>query len=210
MNGRPYTKEEDEIIISMYPEHYAKEIAPLLGRTLSSVYQRAKHLGVESSEGKIQRSGRESSQNPNVIKSQFKKGRVSHNKGQKMPPEVYEKVKATMFKKGNLPANHRKVGSERVNVDGYIEVKVAEPNKWRLKHRNVWEEHNGPIPKGYNIQFKNRISTDCRIENLYILSRAEQMRTENGITARYPEELRKVIQLKGALKRAIKRRDNEE
>lgn len=210
MKGRPYTREEDEIIISMYPEHYAKEIAPLLGRTLSSVYQRAKHLGVESSEGKIQRSGRESSQNPNVIKTQFKKGRVSHNKGQKMPPEVYEKVKATMFKKGNLPANHRKVGSERVNVDGYIEVKVAEPNKWRLKHRIVWEEHNGPIPKGYNIQFKNRISTDCRIENLYILSRAEQMRTENGITARYPEELRKVIQLKGALKRAIKRRDNEE
>lgn len=210
MHGRPYTREEDEIIISMYPEHYAKEIAPLLGRTLSSVYQRAKHLGVESSEGKIQRSGRESSQNPNVIKTQFKKGRVSHNKGQKMPPEVYEKVKATMFKKGNLPANHRKVGSERVNVDGYIEVKVAEPNKWRLKHRIVWEEHNGPIPKGYNIQFKNRISTDCRIENLYILSRAEQMRTENGITARYPEELRKVIQLKGALKRAIKRRDNEE
>ena len=35
----------------------------------------------------------------------------------------------TWFKKGHIPANYRPVGSERVNADGYIEVKVADPNK---------------------------------------------------------------------------------
>ena len=70
----------------------------------------------------------------------FQKGQVPMNKGKKMPPEVYEKAKATMFKSGNIPHNHRAVGSERVNVDGYVEVKIAEPNKWKLKQRLVYEE----------------------------------------------------------------------
>ena len=47
----------------------------------------------------------------------FQKGLIPHNKGKKMSPEVYEKAKATMFKSGNIPHNHRAVGSERVNVE---------------------------------------------------------------------------------------------
>ena len=137
------------------------------------------------------------------LSGNFSKGHIPHNKGKKMPPEVYEKVKATMFKKGQMPTKHRPVGSERVNVDGYVEVKVAEPGKWRLKHRVVWEEANGPIPPGYNIQFRNKNRQDLRLENLYLISRAEQMGTENSIHARYPEELKKVIRLKGAIKRQI-------
>ena len=65
----------------------------------------------------------------------FKKGLIPHNKGKKMPAETYQKVKGTMFKKGNIPKNHREVGSERITVDGYVEIKVAEPNKWKLKSR---------------------------------------------------------------------------
>ena len=67
----------------------------------------------------------------------------------------------------------------------------------------VWEEANGPIPPGYNIQFRNKNRQDLRLENLYLISRAEQMGTENSIHARYPEELKKVIRLKGAIKRQI-------
>lgn len=52
-----------------------------------------------------------------------------------MPANVYEKARKTMFRKGNIPANHKPIGYERINADGYIEVKVAEPNKFRLKHR---------------------------------------------------------------------------
>ena len=64
----------------------------------------------------------------------FEKGCIPPNKGKKLSPEQYEKCKATMFKKGNIPQNHRPVGSERVAKDGYMQIKVAEPNKWQQKN----------------------------------------------------------------------------
>lgn len=108
-----------------------------------------------------------------------------------------------MFQKGQACWNHKEVGSERVNVDGYLEVKVAEPNKWQLKHRIVWEKANGTIPKGHNVQFKNGNKQDLRIENLYLISKAEQMAKENSYYAGYPKELQEVIHLKGVVNRII-------
>lgn len=203
MAGKKWTQEEVDILIRMYPDYYAKEIGFILGRSASSVSTKALLLGLKSSREKIRRSGLLSASNPKCIAARFPKGHVSHNKGKKMPPEIYSKVARTMFKKGHTPNNHREVGSERVNVYGYREVKVAEPNRWRLKHRIIWEEVNGEIPKGYNVQFKNHDSLDCRIENLYLISKAEQMKTENSMYARYPKELQDVIHLKGVVNRAI-------
>lgn len=98
----------------------------------------------------------------------FEKGHIPSNPFQKgnLPPGS----KKTQFKKGNIPINHRKVGSERVSVDGYIEIKVAEPNKWRLKHNVVWEKHNGKIPEGHKIIFLDRNPMNCDISNLEIVS----------------------------------------
>lgn len=107
------------------------------------------------------------------LTGRFKKGQKPHNKGKKMSEEVYEKVKHTMFQKGNIPQNHRQVGSERVNVDGYIEVKIQEPNKWELKHRIVWERANGVIPKGTGVIFLDGNKLNCSIDNLRCVTRAE-------------------------------------
>lgn len=60
-----------------------------------------------------------------------------------MPPEVYAKVHPTMFGPGNRPANWKPVGSERVNIYGYVEVKVKEPRTWRVKARVLWEQATG-------------------------------------------------------------------
>ena len=103
----------------------------------------------------------------------FVKGQESHNKGVKMSKEVYEKAKHTMFTKGHVPHNHKPVGSERVNVDGYIEVKVEEPRKWRLKHNVVWEQHNGKIPKGSVVIFLDGNKLNVSIENLKLIKRSE-------------------------------------
>ena len=96
-----------------------------------------------------------------------------------MSADGIEKSKATRFKKGHSPVNHRPVGSTRVTKDGYIEVKVAEPDKWKLNSRVVWESVNGKIPKGYVILHINGITTDDGIENLQIMSRAEVVRLTN-------------------------------
>lgn len=107
------------------------------------------------------------------LTGKFRKGQTPHNKGKKMPKEVYEKVKHTMFAKGNVPPNHRPVGSERISKDGYIEVKVAEPNKWRLKQRVVYEEAKGKIPEGCTIIFLDGNKQNCNIDNLKCITRSE-------------------------------------
>lgn len=211
MQKRKWTQQEEETLIRLYedPKVFPKDIAKMLGRALQQVYIKASAMGLKAPLERIRLAGKLGTNHPNAVAHRFKKGSVPPNKGKKMSPEVYEKVKETMFKKGNSPVNHREVGSERINVDGYIEIKVAEPNRWRLKHRIIWEQVNGEIPKGYNVQFKNHNTQDCRIENLYIISKAEQMRTENSLVARYPKEVQEVIRLKGVVNRVIHKREKD-
>lgn len=101
--------------------------------------------------------------------TRFQKGQIPPNKGVKgthLSP-------ATEFKKGNIPANHRPVGSERVSVDGYTEVKVADPNKWRMKHVIAWETVNGPVPKGHVVIFADGNRGNIEIENLLLVTRGQ-------------------------------------
>ena len=198
-----WTQEEIDTLTRMYPNHYAREIADILGRGISSIHCKASSLGLESSLEKIQRAGYETSKSPASIAARFQKGSVPLNKGKKVSPEVYSKIQPTMFKKGRTPVNHRDVGEERVNVYGYIEIKVSEPNTWRLKHRVMWEQVNGTIPMGYNVQFKNHNPLDCRIENLYLISKADQLAKENSFYAKYPKKIQEIIRLKGVVNRAI-------
>lgn len=120
---------------------------------------------------------------------QFKKRQVPINKGKKMDPKVYEKVKRTMFKKGNIPHNHREVGSERISKDGYYEVKVAEPNKWELKQRFVYEEYYGVTLTNNDVIFfldGNKQNVD--INNLRKITRAELVRfNQSGFKTDDPE-----------------------
>lgn len=109
---------------------------------------------------------------------QFKKGNVPANKGLKgICAPGCEK---SWFKKGNKPINWRPVGSERISVDGYIEVKVAEPNIWRLKHQVVWENHNGKVPKGYTLIFGDGNRKNLDINNLVVISRKQLLIMNNN------------------------------
>jgi hypothetical protein len=102
----------------------------------------------------------------------FEKGQESWNKGMQGLHLGGEKG---WFKKGAVPLNYKKVGSERVNKDGYVEIKVKDPNKWKLKHRVIWEQSIGPIPKGKIIIFKDNNPLNCDIENLMMIERCQSM-----------------------------------
>lgn len=80
---------------------------------------------------------------------------------------------STQFKAGHIPANWKPVGSERINVDGYIEIKVAEPGEWQLKHRHVWQQAHGPLASDQLIWFLDNDPTNCDLSNLMLASRAE-------------------------------------
>lgn len=207
MKKKKWTQQEEETLIRLYedPKVFAKDIATMLGRTLQQVYNKAMAMELKAPTERLRIAGKIGMQHPRSIATRFHKGQIPPNKGKKVSPEIYEKMSPTMYKKGHISENKREVGAERVNVYGYIEIKVAEPNVWRLKHRIVWEQHNGVIPAGHNVQFKNHNTQDCRIENLYLISKAEQMRNENSLIAKYPKELQDVIRLKGVVNRQIQK-----
>lgn len=103
----------------------------------------------------------------------FEPGHVPFNKGTHTCAPGCEK---TQFKPGHIPTNHRPVGSERINVDGYTEIKVAEPNKWRPKHIVIWEKANGPVPKGHALIFGDGNTQNISLNNLILITRAQLAR----------------------------------
>lgn len=101
----------------------------------------------------------------------FKKGSTPWNKGLK----GYMGANKTSFKKGEIPPQYRPVGSERINKGGYLEVKIADPNKWELKHRYIYKKHYGDIPKGHNVIFADTDKTNLNIDNLILVSKSEML-----------------------------------
>ena len=109
-----------------------------------------------------------------LIGGRFEKGQKAFNKGKKwdefMPIKSQKKCLKTTFKKGNLPHNHKPIGSERITKDGYIEIKVSEPNTWQLKHRYIYEKVYGKIPSGDKLIFLDGNRLNISIENLQLVS----------------------------------------
>ncbi|MDR0878966.1 MAG: HNH endonuclease [Treponema sp.] len=101
--------------------------------------------------------------------ARFWTGHNSWNKGRK----GIHCSPATEFKKGNKPFNYMPEGSERINTEGYVDIKIAEPNKWKAKHRSIWEKANGPVPKGSVIIFGDGNKMNLTLDNLVVVSRAE-------------------------------------
>lgn len=114
---------------------------------------------------------------PSGYDARFVKGQESYNKGKKMTPEQYERSKGTMFKKGEMPHNHKPIGSEslrwqsREKKNRIIWVKVAEPKTWKEKHVLTWEEHNGPVPEDHVIIFLDGNTLNTDISNLACISK---------------------------------------
>ena len=207
-----WTSEDDHFLRDNFPFKSSSEIAEQLGCPVYSVNNRAYLLGLKKDPEYLRtlnkRLGESLHESGKAF--QYSKGHIPFNKGKKMSKHVYEKAKDSMFRKGHIPANHKPVGYERITRHGYIEVKESEPNKFVLKHRRIWEQANGLIPVGYNVQFRDGDRQNCSLENLYLISRSEQLKHENSMYARYPKEVQLAIQAKGALQRQINKINRNE
>jgi HNH endonuclease len=62
--------------------------------------------------------------------------------------------------------------------DGYLRLSNATGRKAGevLLHRIVWIEHNGPIPPGYSLMFRDGNRRNCSIENLELVPVLEVLR----------------------------------
>lgn len=159
-----WTEEEKAFLVEFAYGHTIKEITEAFNKKYAT------ELSLKAIASSMKRYGAKTGNT-----GRFVKGQVSHNKGKKMSPELYEKCKATMFKKGNIPPQYRPVGSERDDKDGYIEIKVADPNKWELKHKHIYEEAYGEVPKGYKVIFLDGDKRNFDLNNLKCISQAENL-----------------------------------
>lgn len=102
----------------------------------------------------------------------FAKGQEPPNKGKTCAPGTggrHPNARRTQFKKGGLPHNTKWLGHERINVDGYVEISVAEPNphtgyerRYVHKHVWLWEQANGSVPPDHCLKCMDgdRLNTD--------------------------------------------------
>ena len=182
---KPYNEDQLKFIRDNYLDLPVKTIAKEVGGSFGRIVRTLKGMGLEIPIELVEKRKRE---------SKFSPGHKTFNRGLKqedyMTPEQIEKTKATRFKKGNTPHNVNYDGHERTDVDGYTLIRVRK-GKYVLKHRWLWEQENGPIPEGHALSFIDGDKTNISIENLELISRAENMLRNSHYTT--PETVESVV-----------------
>lgn len=87
----------------------------------------------------------------------------------------YLKVKSGTvggIKKGSPGLRRLPTGTTKVR-NGFTEIKVLQPDTWRLLHHLIWEEYNErPVPDDHIVVFKDGDRTNFDIENLLCVEKA--------------------------------------
>lgn len=178
---RVWTPEEDASLTELWKTKSLNECSEIMGRGTSSIHNRVQKLGLKRTDEykAISGRGRFGSKPP------WNKGLKGWQAG--------GNSKKTQFKLGEKPSNSwRPVGAERTSKNGILYRKVSDTgvkkDDWRAVQVLVWEQHNGPLPNGRIVIFKDGNRENFDPDNLEAITRAESMR-RNSIS-RYGEEYR--------------------
>ncbi len=167
-----YSKIEDQFLIDN-----------VKGITLKELTERFNNkFNLELSESSISNRKVKLNIKSGIVGGQFVKGQISFNKGKKWSEYMSQKGQAnsrkTTFKKGSIPPNRRPIGSEREDKDGYILIKTQDGHKnknWTRKHRYLYEQAYGEIPKGHKVIFADGNNRNFDLSNLIMVSDAEEL-----------------------------------
>ena len=114
------------------------------------------------------------------LDGRYNKGCVSINKGRPRSewasPEAIRRMEKGMFKKGHIDDNSRPlkpVGTRSVRSDGYVWIKIEQPNRWREEHRLVWEKAHGPLGRYQKLIHIDGNPSNNSLDNLMIITNAE-------------------------------------
>jgi hypothetical protein len=140
--------------------------------------------------------------------ARFRPGLVPYNKGKKGCPPGSEKG---WFRPGQKPLNWHPVGTERINGDGYTEVKIRNPRTWKAKHVLIWEQAYGKVKRGHIIIFTDGDKSNLRLDNLLMVSRSEHavmnrwgLRSAHGDLTKVGKSIADIKLLVARCKRKIK------
>lgn len=198
---RSWSPPEDARLAELYKTKPITEISEIMGRSTSSIHNRVQKLGLRRTDEykAITGSGR------------FGSGKKPWNAGLK-GWQAGGRSKETQFKKGDKPSNTwRPIGAERISKDGILYRKVADTGvkkeDWRAVQVVIWEEHNGPLPDGHIVIFKDGDRENFDPDNLLAMTRADNMR-RNSID-RYGSEYRSAALQLSWLKRKLNKLEKE-
>ncbi len=195
----PWSADHIADLVKNYAEERTADIAVRLGRSPGAVRVMAHVHRIKKTR---RRTGNSTT---------WRRGHKAWHAGQKLAPG--RMTSTSQYKPGNVPVNILPAGTVVHRGDGYLWKKISDNNadckkNWRLVHVLLWEQHNGPLPDGMIVIFKNRNKTDIRIANLIAITAAEKM-LRNSIH-NFTPEVREVHKARARLTVAIKRLLNHE
>ncbi len=182
-NIKPFTKEQEQQIRNEFLTKPIKRLSDEMGIHYGRITRFLKRNNLEIPKEIIEQRKKD---------SQKKKGCIPFNKGRKqveyMTKQGIESSKKTRFKKGHKPKCMLSVGTEKLTKDGYIKVKISNPNKWELKQRVIYEKHHGiKLKKRDMVIFLDKNNRNFKPENLKKISTVENMLRNSN--RNYPKEI---------------------
>lgn len=130
----------------------------------------------------------------------FKKGKHANVEGElKKGSEnsKYKEIGTISWKQYGFKGNHE-----------YI-IKISDLKEQKLS-RYIWEQHNGEIPKGKNILYKDGNKKNCDINNLMLISNEENALLSFCCVPReFGEMALKYVKIKSNIRKELKRIKDE-
>ncbi len=211
MTVKRWTSTELDELKARYPHERTRTLAASMGRAVSAVYSKVNELGLKkTAEAKRLYGGRDNLEKGAAYR--FKSGQKSWNTGTHF--DAGGRSSETRFSAGHKPHTAVPVGTVVKSFEGYWKRKVAENaprgltrRNWVWVHRELWEQHYGPVPAGCSVRFLNGNPDDIRIENLELVHRRELMR--QNTVHNLPPELVQVVRLRSQVVRKINEREGK-
>lgn len=177
-----WTAQKDYWLRSLYPDTPNRTIAKMLCCSYLAVKNRATTLGLKKDPGYM-------ASKPGC----FRPGQTSWNKGLSYQPGG--RIAENQFKPGHKPQTWVPVGTEAVDKDGYLKLKVSDdrtvPSRynWKFVHVMKWEEYHGqPVPPKHVVRLKDGNKRNFERENLVLVSMAENAILNKFFAMKNPPE----------------------
>ncbi|MCG9780460.1 HNH endonuclease [Photobacterium damselae] len=198
-------REYSEEMIQFLSDHYPKAPVTNWLDTFNQTFATNKNKGAIT--GACKRFGIKSGRN-----GRFEHGHVSHNKGKSCPLRGRAKETAFGGVRSNPTSDNKKpIGSTRVcSKEGYLIIKVAEPNIWRHAHVVIWENKHGKKPKDHVIRFYDNSPEKIKaptLDNLFMVSRSVHARLTQMKLSDIPMEHKETVILIAKIEQQIKSKE---
>lgn len=203
MGSKHWSQADKQALAALYPDTSNEVLGRVFGKSPKAIGLMARTLGVCKSERYM------AEEVPRI-----KPGQTQWNKGFSFDPGG--RSVETRFKSGNKPQTWLPVGSTKLDKEGNLVRKVSDTGDkradWIPAHRLAWVAANGPVPPGHIVIFRPGMHTtdpeQITADRVECITRAENMR--RNTYHRYGPEVAKLVQLRGAINRQIRKREKEQ